>query len=278
MWRIVAILIVVLCWCAVGPLAPVIAQTTDVEATSTAPAARELETDRDAFTPATSVVGKRLIVVESSYSFIDNRNVADTNSLPELLVRYGISERIELRFGWNYEVGGAEDVSGNDSAEPENGSGRERESQLLYGLKMAVTEQSGWVPRSVAILQGFTPTFGPAPATDVVIDYAAGWEFTNGWEFDSSIRYGTEHGPADAFNQWAPSTVLRIPLTERWAVHAEYFGIFSQGAARDFSHAFFSPGTHYLLTPNLELGVRIGWGITADAAPFFSNVGVGWRF
>ena len=44
------------------------------------------------------------------------------------------------------------------------------------------------------------------------------------------------------------------------------------------SRAFFSPGTHYLLTPNLELGVRIGWGITDDAPRFFSNVGIGWRF
>ena len=33
----------------------------------------EIETDRDAFTPATSTVGKSLTILESSYSFIDNR-------------------------------------------------------------------------------------------------------------------------------------------------------------------------------------------------------------
>lgn len=240
---------------------------------------RELETDRDAFTPATSTVGRRLAVVESSYSFIDNRRVADTHSLPELLLRYGISERIELRLGWNYEVGGTGDiVSGSEGSEAFEGGGIERESQMLYGIKVAVSEQEGWLPRSAVILQGYTPTSGEALATDVVVAYTFGWELANRWRLDSSMRYGTEHGPRDAFNQWAPSVVLRVPVTERWNVHAEYFGIYSQGAERDVSRAFFSPGTHFLILPNLELGVRLGWGITADAPNFFSNVGVGWRF
>lgn len=80
--------------------------------------APELETDRDAFTPATSTVGRGIAVVESSYSFIDNRSVKDTHSLPELLLRRGLTENIELRLGWNYEVGGTGDVvSGNEGGE-----------------------------------------------------------------------------------------------------------------------------------------------------------------
>jgi hypothetical protein len=242
------------------------------------PEERELETDRDAFTPATSTAGDDLTIVESSYSFIDNRRVAETHSLPELLVRRGISDRIELRLGWNYEVGGTGDiVSGNEGGEAPDGE-IERESQMLYGFKAAMTEQNGWIPRSAAILQAYTPTSGNAPATDVVAAYTWGWELANRWRLDSSMRWGTEHGPADVFNQWAPSVVLRVPVTERWNVHAEYFGIYSQGSENDVSRAFFSPGTHYLLTPNLELGLRVGWGITNDSPNFFSNVGVGWRF
>jgi Putative MetA-pathway of phenol degradation len=240
---------------------------------------RELETDRDAFTPSTSTAGERLTIFESSYSFIDNRSVAETHSLPELLVRHGLTEQIEVRVGWNYEVGGSGDiVSGNEGAEGFQGGKIERDSNLLYGFKAALTQQDGWLPRSAVILQGFTPTSGESPQTDFVAAYALGWEFANHWRLDSSMRYGTEHSPNDAFNQWDPSVVLRVPITERWNVHGEYFGIYSQGAEREFSRAFFSPGTHYLLTPNLELGVRLGWGLTEDAPRFFSNVGVGWRF
>lgn len=240
----------------------------------------ELETDRDAFTPATSTVGRGMAVVETSYSFIDNRTVKDTHSLPELLVRRGITENIELRLGWNYEVGGTGDVvSGNEGGEGEaTGGALERESQMLYGLKAGLTEQNGLTPRSAFIVQGYTPTLGPAPATDWVGAYAFGWELPNRMRLDASMRYGSEHAEHDVFNHWTPSVVLRAPLTERWQVHAEYFGIYSQGAAEDFSRAFFSSGTHYLLTPNLELGARVGWGLTDDAPNFFTNVGIGWRF
>lgn len=31
-------------------------------------------------------------------------------------------------------------------------------------------------------------------------------------------------------------------------------------------------------TPDCEIGVRTGWGISRDAASFFSNVGLGLRF
>ena len=35
---------------------------------------------------------------------------------------------------------------------------------------------------------------------------------------------------------------------------------------------------HYLVTPNVELGVRVGWGLNEPVGRFFSNVGFGWRF
>jgi hypothetical protein len=243
------------------------------------PEERELETDRDAFTPAVTTAGTGLTIIETSYSFIDNRRVAETHSFPELLLRHGISERIELRIGWNYEVGGTGDiVSGDETSEPIEGDGLERESQMLYGTKIALTEQLDWHPESCVILQGFTPTSGPAPATDVVVAYVYGWKLANNWRLDSSIRYGTEHDRADAFNQWAPSVILRFPVTEQWNIHAEYFGIYSEGKENEVGSAFFSPGTHYLITPNLELGVRIGWGLTDDSPHFFANTGIGWRF
>jgi hypothetical protein len=41
---------------------------------------------------------------------------------------------------------------------------------------------------------------------------------------------------------------------------------------------FFSPGIHYLVTSNLEIGIRIGWGLNEEAPNFFSNAGLGWRY
>jgi hypothetical protein len=33
-----------------------------------------------------------------------------------------------------------------------------------------------------------------------------------------------------------------------------------------------------MVTKNLEIGLRVGWGLSEFAAPFFSDAGIGWRW
>lgn len=240
----------------------------------------EIETDRDSFTPATSVVGRNRLVVESAWSYIDNRSVADTHSLPELIGRYGVTDWLELRLGFNYEAGGASNSISGDSGEdlPTDPHRFERDSQISYGLKAALTSQRGWRPQSSFIVQAGTPTSGRDTATQVFATYAAGWTFANRWKWSSAIRYGYDTFAEEQVNVWAPSTVLQIPLGERWKVHGEYFTILRSGGATKNEQHYFSPGVHYLVTPNLEIGTRLGWGLSDDSAAFFTNTGLGWRF
>lgn len=245
----------------------------------------EIETDRDSFTPASTVVGRRRAVVEAAYSFLDNRRGFETHSLPELLVRYGLTDRVEVRVGFNYEVGGGgNETTGSAAAfteSPERPMGLIRETQVSYGVKVRLTDQSGWIPRSVVVLAGTTPTggsHGSSTATQVIATGVTGWELPNRWRFDTAMRYGTASEEGDRFNRWAPSAVLRVPVGERWAVHAEYFGVFSTGRVENTAQHYFSPGVHYLVSRNLEVGVRVGWGLSDPSTRFFTNVGVGWRY
>ncbi|MCI0704814.1 MAG: transporter [Planctomycetia bacterium] len=246
----------------------------------------EIETDRDSFTPATTTAGRRRLIVELAYSFIDNRGVKETHSFPELILRYGVTERIELRFGWNAEMGGAgSSVSGASFDEGDELFGRsgriEREYALSYGVKFRVTDQDRWIPGSAIIVQGKTPTGGNStltPATGLVATVVAGWELPNRWRFDTAIRYGFGSEEGDRFNLWAPSAVLRVPIRERWAAHGEYFGIVTSGKEQNVTRHYFSPGLHWLATPDLEIGFRLGWGLNDQSARFFANTGVGWRF
>ena len=238
-----------------------------------------IETDRDSFTPSTRTVGTRRTVIESSYSFIDERHTAETHSLPELLVRYGLNDWLELRFGGNYEVGGGEsDVSGGAGESEVHGSGLIRETQLLYGFKARLSQQKSWLPESSVIVQGHTPMSGPDPATAFSLGYVFGWELPDEWKLDSAIKFAADKAGTDSYEQWTPSIVLRKTIAERWNIHGEYFGHFSQDKKENFRRHYFSPGVHYLVTPNVELGVRVGWGLNDEASKFFSNVGVGWRF
>lgn len=247
--------------------APALAQDTE----------EHLETDRDSFTPATSTVGTGRFLLESAYSFLDNADVGDSHSYPEIVSRYGVNDFLEFRVGWNYEVGGGGSVSGGDAGSPLEEHGAEEESQMLYGVKVGLTEQIDQLPSSACIIQGVTPTSGPETATDFQIGYVFGWRLLEDWRFDSAIRYVATEEEHDRFNLWAPSSVIKIPIAERWNVHGEYFGIFSDGREENRNPQYLSPGIHYLLSPDFEVGVRVGWGLNQDAANFFTNVGFGWR-
>lgn len=240
---------------------------------------KEIETDRDSFTPATSTVQSGRWVFESAYSFIDNRKVYETHSLPEIVLRHGISEIMELRLGWNYEVGGAgSPVSGNLPSDESEESKLDRESRMLYGTKVLISDQRGLLPQSSFILQGLTPTYGEVTATQLSAAYAFGWTLPNRWVWDFATRYGTGNLEKDNLNTWAPSTVIKVPIGERWKIHAEYFGLFTDGRAKETTQHFLSPGAHYLINKNFEIGSRVGWGLNDQSPNSFVNVGFGWQY
>ena len=127
-------------------------------------------------------------------------------------------------------------------------------------------------------MEGSTPAYGDVFGTVPVATYVAGYELPTGWKLDAALRYAHSQGVLRWFDRWSPSVVLRVPVTSRWEVHAEYFDTFTPRRVIEVNRAFFSPGTHYMLTKNFEIGLRVGWGVTDSAAPFFSDAGCGWRW
>jgi hypothetical protein len=51
--------------------------------------------------------------------------------------------------------------------------------------------------------------------------------------------------------------------------HAEYFGIFSVGKEEPSDQNYASFGIHYLVTKDIEIGDRFGFGLTDESARFF---------
>ncbi len=247
----------------------------------------ELNTDRDAFTPSTFTVDAGRALTEASYVYIDNEVGRPTNSYPELLVRRGVNDWLEWRLGTNYAVGSQGNVVTSVEAGEVDEPGKvAHEASILYGLKVAITEQQGFLPQSCFIMEADTPFQGEHLGTVPIATLVTGWELpaafplcdARPWRLDGALRYSYLEGTTGWFSRWGPSAVLRMPLTERLEVHAEWFGTFSQGLPRDTSRPFFSPGFHVVVTQRFEIGLRVGWGLTPDAAPFFSDAGCAWRF
>lgn len=240
---------------------------------------RELDADRDAFTPATHTVERGRALAETAYTFIENRSGPATHSLPELLVRAGVLDRLELRFGVNYEAGsGGSVVTAVESGEGIEGGGFATEASLLYGCKALLTEQDGWIPRSCGIIEAYTPTAGDVWGTEPAATCAWGWELDEGHRFDAALRYVYADSEEGTFDKWMPSVVLRWPITERFEVHGEWFGTWTRGLEDELVRPFVGPGGHVVIVPGLELGVRIGWGLTRDAASFYSDCGFAARY
>jgi hypothetical protein len=122
--------------------------------------------------------------------------------------------------GWNYEAGreripGGGDIAGFFAANAEQ--------QIYFGFEAVVTKESAWIPGSALLVQGHTPTGGPQSVSQLRTDYVAGWTLPNRWKSDAALRFGTDKDEEGGYRLWAPSAVLKIPLTPsgRWFTHVE---------------------------------------------------------
>ncbi len=93
-----------------------------------------------------------------------------------------------------------------------------------------------------------------------------------------ALGFANGSNEEDQFNTFSPSTVLKIPVGESWKAHVEYFGIMSDGREIETTQHFISPGAHYLITPDLEIGMRVGWGLNDQSADFFAYARIGRQF
>jgi hypothetical protein len=236
-----------------------------------------IETDRNSFTFARVTPGEGRLIVESSFSYINLTDVKTKYSFPELLMRYGIGDRFELRLGWNFETGRERRPAGGDIA---GFFGANAEQQIYYGFKTVVSKQSGWVPGSAFLAQGHTPTGGQQSVSQLRVGYVLGWTLPNRWDFDAGFRFGTDKDEEGSYRLWAPSAVLKIPLTPsgRWFTHVEYFSVITQGKKNDTNMQFVDFGLHHLITPNMEVGAIVAFGPHPGGLNLVTNVGIGVRF
>jgi hypothetical protein len=239
-----------------------------------------IETDRNSFTYAPVTPGRGRLIVESAYTYINIGKEGPRHSFPESVFRYGIGDRLELRFGYNYEVGRASEVAEGDIS---GNFGINAEQQIFYGFKYALTRQepeNRLIPHSAFIVQAHTPVGSVQKETQARLGYVWGWVLANGWTFDQGVRFGTDREGPDGYTLWAPSAVLKIPFgrEKRFFTHVEYFGIMTQAKEHDFSKQFIDTGLHYFITPNFEVGSIVAFGINDQTRGVLVNVGFGVRF
>lgn len=145
---------------------------------------KRIDTDRPHFPEAATTVGLGRVVFESGYTFYGSRSTEfqQQQSAPEALLRIGMfAEWFELRFGQNWASQNVQVITPSTNGAPpkttlQNQTGFE---DLYLGVKLALTEQQGWMPEGALLLSMTVPTGASSYTNSAVmpgINYDFGWE------------------------------------------------------------------------------------------------------
>ena len=243
-----------------------------------------IETDRHDFTQSPKVVGRGVRQLEFGFFFstlTEGTESEKTYATPELLFRYGLNERTEFRtrfnYAWKYN-NEEEDIQGSED--------------LILGIKYQLSEQCCRRPESALELRLSAPTGADDLSTgrwEPGFDYIYGWEFGEYFSLTGStgananalgdIAFITvDTDPNDKFIAWSQSIALGAKLTDKTTGYFEWFGIFTHGRDDESRLGFLNFGLDYLITKNVVVDVRIGWGLTEDSDDIFGGIGGAFRF
>lgn len=231
-----------------------------------------LVTDRPDFTESSSTVGSGVLQLEGGVTFADFRNGADVTTVGEILARWGVAEKLELRFALP-TYSRTSGAGGGDSGFLSSGIG------VKYEL--AQGRGDGFIGGMEAALIASTTV--PTGTTDFA---SSSWQpsavFCASWELGSNVGIGSNLGisrPADDDNRfttlWA-SVALGVGLSEAGSVFLELYG-FNREEDRGPSTATFQVGYVYLVSPDLQLDARVGRRLTARGVDLLIGAGLSWR-
>lgn len=247
------------------------------------PYEERLETERHDFTQTTRTVGRGVIQVETGYSYFfkDNEEeIEQSHTLPETLVRIGLSDDVEFRVRWTYAWRFIDEGEHLDSAQ-----------DIIWSIKLGLTEECGWIPESALEIRSSVPSGGAEWSLQRVeagFDYIAGWELAEGIELSASVgvlpgglgdfSLLPDEPLTDRFLSWSSSVALGLELTERATFYSEWYGLFSYALEENFSISIFNVGLDYYLSDNFVVDLRAGTGLTDDSDDLFTGIGGGYRF
>lgn len=224
--------------------------------------------DRPDFTESAVTIAPGRVQVESGATHTDSGD-AESQELGEVLVRIGLTPRLELRVGLP-SYARVDGLRGNDPSGFTDAS---------LGIKLALGEAGGW---TTALLAGTSLPTGSSEfrssraQPDVVL--AAERDLTDSVALGTNVgfSYGYDSQGGGRFTEFFASAALGLPLGESAGVFVELFGFVPSSSGGPESY-FFDAGVTRGLGPDLQLDVRAGVGLNSAADDYFVGAGLIWR-
>jgi hypothetical protein len=236
-----------------------------------------LVTDRPGITFSSLTVGRGVFQAElglPSLTLTESGNSELRTTTASALVRYGLSDRFELRVGAPLYTETRVEVGRSHSSESGYGD-------LEVGAKWHLLDNQGSRPSFALIPSAILPTGQDGfSAEDPVyqLNAMAEWTLANGWGIGALGGYLNGPSGDDRYNQGtlAVAAGRSLPLPA-WSAYGELaFVTTDLDGASD--SAFAGAGVKYLATPNFQLDLSFDRGLTGDSPDWLFGFGVAARF
>lgn len=259
-----------------------------------------INTDRPDFTDAPFSVGRGVTIIETGYTY---RKATDTEaniaqgrrSLPEALVRYGLTDEFELRLKWNgYVLSNLEDHNTGIRTQLFGGD------DIIAAFKWEIFQQRGISPLLTLVSGSTIPTGTNGISSNALQPFAnfvAGWgirrwlylKMSTGidWQKTSiSTLFGGGSEPTgpivvflrDNINVYHGSVSLLYQALPRVGGFVELFGFGQTGGTDNRPSYFFDTGLFLYATTNVQFDLRIGTRMSDRIYETFAGGGLSIRY
>lgn len=239
-----------------------------------------LVTDRPDFTESTTAVPVLRMQLEAGYTFTTDDEKGfrtEDHTLPEMLLRIGVGEGVELRLGWegfsSTELLFSERTdSGRKIRRKEHEDGG---TDMEVGVKFHLVEEQGWTPDLGVIVSASLPV-GTRTKTSGDVDPQVKWlwayELTDRASVAGNVNLAVLTSEKGRFFQTAASLTFAYSPADWLGMYVEYYGLYPNDRGTDCAH-YLNGGFTFPVNDDLQFDVRCGAGLNEEADDFFVGTG-----
>lgn len=225
-----------------------------------------IATDRPDQTETAVLVPGGMMQFESGFNYEETGGDQPGLVHPTLLWRLGLNGKTELRMITDLTTRGDGDQR-NTGVDP-----------VAVGLKTALWEERGWIPKASLIAHLSIPTLASADRKTEY--YFPDFRFTFLNSISDKITLGYNIGAQwDGFSGEPVFLYTLAPafsLGGAWGCYVELYGFAPQNGRADHN---VDGGFTYLLNNNAQFDLSGGWALgKKDGVPYYVSLGFSWRF
>jgi len=231
-----------------------------------------LITDRPDFTESAFVVGRGTVQLEGGGTYAETGS-ENATTLPELLVRWGITRTVELRIlaptnAW---------IDGPD------GSNSGFLSTAL-GAKIALKDGDGegfWGKTGASVIVATTvPTGSSAVASSAwqpTAILSLAWDLSNAVGLGTNIGWARPEDEGQRFDSFFGSVAAGVGVAKNTSIFFEFI-FFDRERDRGPNTTTFQTGLTYLINPDLQLDMRVARRLSSEGPDLVIGLGASARF